>query len=67
MVMSKRRLPAKTGIACRELHWDWGNLYIKNVKINRVLTIEEFSNTAWRVISEVSVDRNRKFKLDNES
>jgi len=38
-----------------------------NVKMGRVLTIKEFSNTAWRVICGASVDSNREFKLDSES
>ena len=43
------------------------NLYITNAKMGKVLTIEEFSNTAWRVICETSVDSNFGFKLNSES
>ena len=35
--------------------------------MDRVLTIEEFSNIAWRAICGVSVDSNRRFKLESES
>ena len=43
------------------------NLYITNDKMGKLLTIEEFSNTAWRMICGASVDNNRGFKLDSES
>ena len=35
--------------------------------MGRALTIEEFSNTAWRVICGASLDSNNGFKLDSES
>jgi len=35
--------------------------------MSRVLTIKEFSNTAWRVICGVSVDSNCRFKLNSKS
>lgn len=35
--------------------------------MGRVLTIEEFSNTTWKVICEASVDSNCEFKLDSKS
>ena len=47
--------------------FNYSHLYITNAKMGRVLTIEEFSNTAWRAICGASVDSNRRFKLDNES
>ena len=35
--------------------------------MGRALTIEEFSNTAWRVICGASIDSNRGFELKSES
>ena len=43
------------------------NLYITNAKMGKVLTIEEFSNIAWRVICGASIGSNHGFKLNSES